>query len=387
MKIKLNKLFFSAIILSIISTQGVLTFIIFKSMGNWELKKLIHPLSFVIVCFLFMFKKIKKVTVTIVDLLFIIYFLLLFVLLLFNSNSFQSLYISFREVYFLFILIFIYEKVELDESKWFKLVNFLFYLLVLNILFIGLTYILGPEKYMKLITGRYNWGIDPEYKFQITNFSKFWRSPALIGNSASVGFFSVLTYFLMDQNKRFKKKKYLTLIPLVFSFVRSAYLIFIIYEILKFFTKKKNLKKLILVFKIGIPLTLLTLFFLAKSNVLSMTSLYERVRLWSTKTIVDYNVFFGGAIGNVGGGARGQGFIETLDSYWLFLLFSSGLLGILLVMAFLYLKAKNNNKFIFILIAFFLCGFVVNLSQSIVFITIFPLLFLRIKKSELTTEL
>ncbi|MCL7752802.1 hypothetical protein [Polaribacter sp. Z022] len=240
---------------------------------------------------------------------------------------------------------------------------------------------------MKLITGRYNWGIDPEYKFQITNFSKFWRSPALIGNSASVGFFSVLTYFLMDQNKRFKKKKYLTLIPLVFSFVRSAYLIFIIYEILKFFTKKKNLKKLILVFKIGIPLTLLTLFFLAKSNVLSMTSLYERVRLWSTKTIVDYNVFFGGAIGNVGGGARGQGFIETLDSYWLFLLFSSGLLGILLVMAFLYLKAKNNNKFIFILIAFFLCGFVVNLSQSIVFITIFPLLFLRIKKSELTTEL
>jgi hypothetical protein len=76
---------------------------------------------------------------------------------------------------------------------------------------------LGPEKYMKMITGRYQWGIDPEFKFKISNFYKFWRSPALIGDAASVGYFSVIGYLLMDQNKKFKNKKYIALFPLIFS--------------------------------------------------------------------------------------------------------------------------------------------------------------------------
>ena len=388
MKVKLNKLFFWAIILTIISTQGVLTFIVFKFLGNWELKKLIHPLSFFLICFIFLFKAIKKIKVTIIDILFIIYSLGLFVVLLFNNTGLQSLYISFREFYFLFILIFIFQKIELEEKDWNKILNFLFYLLILNTAFIGLTYVLGPKGYMELITGRYKWGIDPEYKFKMTNFSQFWRSPALIGNPASVGYFSVLTYLLMDQSEAFKKKKYFALIPLVFSFVRSPYLIFIVYEFFKFFTKKKNLKKLVLLLKVGIPVFIIAIVFLAKKNILSTASLYERFHLWSTQVNVDYSLFFGGAIGKIGGGARGTGgFIETLDSSWLFYLFSSGVIGIVLILLFILQKTKNNNKFLFILIGFFLSGFLVHLTQSIVFLALFPLLFIKIKKEEITYNL
>lgn len=160
------------------------------------------------------------------------------------------------------------------------------------------------------------------------------------------------------------------------------------YEFFKFFTKKKNLKKLVLLLKVGIPVSIIAIVFLAKKNILSTASLYERFHLWSTQVNVDYNLFFGGAIGKIGGGVRGTGgFIETLDSSWLFYLFSSGVIGIVLILLFILQKTKSNNKFLFILIGFFLSGFLVHLTQSIVFLALFPLLFIKIKKEEITYNL
>ncbi|WP_157691231.1 hypothetical protein [Polaribacter sp. Hel1_33_78] len=299
--------------------------------------------------------------------------------MLFNIDSLESAYIVFREVYFVFILIFIFSQIEIRQEQWNNVLNLIFYLLILNSIFILLTNYLGPEKYMMMITGKYQWGIDPEYKFKISNFYKFWRSPALIGDAASVGYFSVIGYLLMDQNEKFKNKKYIALFPLVFSFVRSAYIVFFIYEFLKFFTKKKNLKILVLIFKIGMPLLLIFGFFLSKYDVLSLESLQERFYLWGNETEIEYNSLFGGAIGNVGGGARGQGFIATIDSYWLFLLFSSGLMGIGLTILFVYEKSIKTNKFLFILISFLFAGLFVSLTQSLVFLALFPLLFVRLK--------
>ena len=59
---------------------------------------------------------------------------------------------------------------------------------------------------------------------------------------------------------------------------------------------------------------------------------------------------------------------------------SSGIIGVLLSSLFIYEKSKNNNKFLFILIAFILAGFFVNLTQSIVFLVLFPMLFLKTKE-------
>lgn len=380
MKVMLNKLFYWPILLQILATQGMLTFLVFDYLGNWQLKKFIHPFSFLLIILLFIMKASKRIKITLLDILFFGYFLILFVILLFNAKGIEPLYIVFREVYVLFIMIFIFSQLQIYKKDWDRIMNIIFYLLILNSGFIILTYLIGPEEYMKLITGRFKWGIDPEYKFKITNFYNFWRSPALIGNPASVAYFSVIAYLMMDQEPKFKKKKYITLFPLIFSFVRSAYLIFIVYEFLKFFTKKKNLKKLIIVLKVGVPLLILGFLYLTKYDIFSTASLYDRFYLWTTQINVDYNVIYGGSIGNVGGGVRGGGFIETLDSYWLLVFLSSGIIGVLLSSLFIYEKSKNNNKFLFILIAFILAGFFVNLTQSIVFLVLFPMLFLKTKE-------
>lgn len=379
MKIKLDKLFFGSIFLQIIATQGVLTFIVFKFLGNWELKKIVHPLSFLFIVMIFIFKATKKVKITLLDVFLFGYFCLQFVFLIYNVDSLKSFYIAFREFYFVFILIFIFAQIELKQNQLNKLLSIIFYLVIINCAFIGLTYVLGSESYMKMLTGRYVWGIDPDYKFQISNFYKFWRSPALIGNAASVGYFGLFAYFLMDTQESFKRRKYFSLILVLFSFVRSAFLVILVYEFLKFFTQKKNLKKLILIFKVGIPILIFMFLYLTKHNIFSTESLYIRFYLWSNQINVDYNVFYGGAIGNIGGGARGGGFIETLDSYWLFMFLSSGIIGIVISSLFIYEKSKKNNKFLFLLIAFSLSGLLVNLTQSIVFLVLFPILFLKIK--------
>lgn len=382
MKVRLNKLFTLSIILQIIATQGVLTFLFFGYLGNWELKKFVHPFAVLLILLLFLVKALKKITITWIDSILLFYFSILFVVLLFNINGFEPLYIVMREVYLVFILIFIFNQLELNKKDWYKILNILFYLLILNSIFILLTYSMGPDKYMEWLTGRYKWGIDPEYKFKISNFFQFWRSPALIGNAGSVAYFSLLAYLFMDQEPDFKNKKYVALFPLLFSFIRSAYLIFMIYEFLKFFTKTKNLKKLIIVFKVGIPVLILLFIYLTQFDVFSTASLYDRFYLWSNQVNVDFNILFGGAIGNVGGGVRGGGFIETLDSYWLFMFLSSGLVGIITIILFIYEKRKKQNKFLFILISFLLSGLFINLTQSIVFLVLFPLLFIKIKNDD-----
>ena len=306
MKIKIKKLFYWSIIFQILSTQGVLFFIIFKYLGNWELKRILHPISFILVVTFFILKSIKKIKISILDITFFIYFFVIFLVMIFNVDGLETGYIVFREVYFLFILIFIFSQIKIERKHFIKVLNLMLILLLLNSLFIFLTNYLGPEKFMIMITDRYKWGIDPEYKFKISNFYKFWRSPALIGDAASVGYFSIISYLLMDQDKNFNKTKYIALFPLFFSFVRSAYLVFFLYEFLKFFTQKKNLKILVLIFKIGIPILIVSIIMLSEYNILSTASLYDRFHLWSNNTNVDYSFLFGGEIGRVGGGARGD---------------------------------------------------------------------------------
>ena len=167
---------------------------------------------------------------------------------------------------------------------------------------------------------------------------------------------------------------------MIFSFVRSAYLILIVYEFFKFFSKKKNLRKLILILKVAVPIVIFVTVYLAKYDVFSTASLFERFYLWENQISVNYNIFYGGEIGNVGGGARGGGFVETLDSYWLLMIISSGLIGVIISILYIYEKSKKNNRFLFILTAFFLSGFLVNLTQSIVFLVLFPMLFIKIKE-------
>ncbi|WP_299713017.1 hypothetical protein [uncultured Tenacibaculum sp.] len=380
MKIKIQKLLYWSIILQIIATQGLLTFIVFNYVGVWEIKKILHPLSILCIFTVFLLKAIKGFKISLLDIFLFIYLIIQFLFFCFNINSLESGYIGFRELFLIFVLTFTFHQLEIDKHLWYKILNLVFYLLILNSIFIIITYVLGPEKYMKWLTKRYYWGVDPLYNFQIGTFYSFLRSPALIGNAPSVGFFSFLAYVLMDNEKRFKFKKKIAFFPLFFSFSRSVYVMIFLYEMFKFFTKKEHLKKLVLVLKIIVPIVIFGLIFLSKFKILSTASLKARFYLWQNKINIDYNVLFGGAIGKVGGAARGNGFISILDSYWLFLMMSIGIIGIVLTILFFYEKSRRENRILFTLIAVSIAGIFVNLTQSIVILTLLPILFLKIKE-------
>lgn len=381
MKLKLNHFFYWSIIIQIISTQGLLTFVIFKFLGNWELKKYVHLVSIILIFFCFFFKSIKKFKITIIDLLFFCFFIVQSIILYTNVNNFESIYLCFRETFLIYFLIFVFNQIQLDEQEWNKILMIIFYLIIINSLFIILTSIIGGKEYVQLLTGKRFWATDLEYKFKISNYYGFYRSPALIGDAASVAYFGLISYVLFDNSKQFRTKKIFCLFPLIFSFVRSAYLVFIIYETLKFISKKSNIKNIVVIGKVLLLLSIPLGFILNKYKLLSTYSINDRFRLWTNNIKVDFNFYYGGAIGKIGAAVRGRGFIAILDSYWLYLLMSFGIIGITILTLFVYEKTQNKKKMYYVLIGFILAGFFVNLTQSIVLLALFPLLFLKLKKT------
>tara|TARA_R110000868_G_scaffold221046_1_gene472491 strand:+ start:1606 stop:2769 length:1164 start_codon:yes stop_codon:yes gene_type:complete len=382
MKLKLERIFYFLLIAQIISTQGIITFNIFKLFGNWELKSIVHPVSVFLLFITVAFYRFNKRTIKMqpIDLLLLSYFFICFIILIYNLNSFSKIYIAFREVFLISLLIFAYQQFNISHYYWRKILKLLYILVIVNLAFVLLTHIIGPEEYMKLLTGRYVWATDPDYKFKISSFLYFWRSPGVIGSPGNVGYFGLITYLLFDQDAKYKKKPYLAILLAIVGFVRSVYVVLVVYWMLKFLLTKKNLK----IIKLGLPYIfsfLILLFcFLYFKGALDLTSLFMRIDHWVNDITVDFNILFGGGIGEVGGAVRGEGFIATLDSYWLLMLISVGLVGVILQSAFMYEKVLNNQKTVYALVGFLFAGLFITLTQGISFLVLFPLLFF--KKSE-----
>ena len=100
MKLKLDRIFYFLLITQIISTQGILTFNIFKFLGNWELKSYMHLGSVMLTLLLIVFYRINKGTIklSLEDILLITYSIVCFIVLLFNTSDLESNVIAFREV-------------------------------------------------------------------------------------------------------------------------------------------------------------------------------------------------------------------------------------------------------------------------------------------------
>lgn len=379
MKLSITKILYFLLIVQIISTQGIITFNIFKFFGNWELKSIVHPISVLLLFIIVAIYRFKKRTIKLqpIDLFLFLYFSICFIVLIYNSNSLLSTYIAFREVFLISVLIFIYQQFAIDHYYWLKILKFLYILVVINLVFILLTHVLGPEEYMKFLTGRYVWPADPEYKFKISSFLYFWRSPGVIGSPGNVGYFGLVAYLLFDQEETYKKKSFFAILLAIVGFVRSVYVVLIVYWLLKFLLTKKNLR----IIKLGLPYILsvavILCYFLYVKGALDLTSLFIRMDHWINDITVDYNMFFGGGIGEAGGAVRGEGFIATLDNYWLLMIISVGLIGIVLQSFFMYKKVLNNRKTVYALIGFFFAGVFITLTQGISFLVLFPMLFIK----------
>ncbi|WP_460220440.1 hypothetical protein [Psychroserpens sp. MEBiC05023] len=378
MKLKLNRILFIGVFAQLMSTQGVLLFNVFKALGNWEIKSIVHPLSFFMIIGTFIIFTIKRIKITKIDIIAFIYFFLMFLILLYNADGPSSVYLGFREVLMIFVLTFIYNQMSLTNKQWAILLKLLFYLVILNLFFVFLTYYLGPEDYMKLITGKYKWGVDDEYKFQISVFlSRFWRSPGLVGSSGALSYFALFTYILMDDVKKYRYKKFLAFLLLFVTFTRSALLGFVIYFALRFLLNKENIKRMAFISKYLLILIIVALIILNYYGILDIQSILIRIDIWFNSIDVDYNFIYGGAIGDSGSAVRGEGAVAILDSYWLLMLYSTGIVGICMWGLFFYEKGMRSQKLIIITVAIFISGLFITLTQAIPFLVMFPLLYLR----------
>ncbi|MDO6759753.1 hypothetical protein Q4566_06030 [Tamlana sp. 2_MG-2023] len=379
MKLNFNKIFFILLVAQIISVQGIIVFNIFKFFGNWELKSYLHLTTVIFTLATVAFYRLNKGTIklSLTDIMFLVYSIFCFFVLLYNIQEFESIVIAFREVLLLGLLVFAYQQISLSEKYWNKILRLLHILVILNLVFIGLTYVLGPRAYMELVTGRYRWPHDPDYKFKISSFLMFWRSPGLIGSPGNVGYFGLLTYLLFDQNEKYKKKAVWPILLAIVGFVRSVYLVLAVYWVLKFFLTKKNLKIIKEALPYLVPIFLIVGYFLYSKGILDLTSLAMRIDHWVHDINVDFNVLLGMGIGEAGGAVRGAGFVATLDNYWLLMLISTGLLGVILLLLFFYEKAIENMKLKYALVGFLCAGIFITLTQGMAFLVLFPMLFIR----------
>ena len=371
------------IILLVISTQGILTFNFFKLFGGeiWQLKTFVQPFAVFFILLYFFIAKVGtgRLKLTQLDFLLFLYFFFCSIFLVINYTSPESSYIAIREVFLLFILIYILNQVNITEKQWSVILKIIFFLVILNIFFTILVFFTGWSNYTKLLVGESFWGIHKEYKFKFSDFVgvsfiKLYRVPALIGESAALGHFGLISFFLLKDHKKYKFLSFFSLIIVALCFTRSVYVVLIVYYLLLGISSSKKFQKFVLY---GFFLIPIIIFAMIKYGLFDIKSLLMRFDYWNDLMVIDFNFIYGGAIGSVGLASAMDGFINVIDNYFLFLIFSIGVIGVILILAFLYEKTRFKKDLAFITIAFMVSGLFITLTQSLVFLSLYPLLFMN----------
>lgn len=372
--VPLSSIVLIGIIVQIFSTQGILMYNLFEFLGNWELKKYLHPIGVIIVLIpsVYSFLLKKRIVFSVETILLFAYLAVHYIILIFFKNiSADSFLYSVREVVLIFALIASY-RLFYFPLKYLNIISkTLIILSGLNIVFVLLTMYIGPEAYMQLLTDRYFWPTDPVLKFKISTFvGGFYRSPGLIGESASVGFFGVFSFFLI-LHSQYKRYFWVPLILVLLSFTRSAYLVLIVYGLLLILKKKKYLK---IALKIS-PLIIGALIYAVYIDLFDVRSLWIRFDNWINRINLNSNILFGGNLDRIGATApEGSGFTSVFDNYWLFLYHGIGLIGIFLILIFLAKKKFFTKSTFYITVSILISGLFITYTQSIPFLVFFPLL-------------
>lgn len=379
MKIKLSLFLLFGISVLILSTQGIMMFNVFKWMGNWQLKTFVQPLGFALIFFYFIFlRKNRKTKITTTDILLFGYFALTLVMLVYNASGIKPVYIAIREVYLLYLAIFVFKQMKLPDKYYDIALKLIYYLTLLNIVFALLVYVVGVERYMKILIGEFFWGTHDEYKFKISNFvgSKLYRVPALLGESVAVGHFGALSFFLLKNHPQYRRKAYWGLVLVAFCFTRSVYLIVALYFVFLAISSSKKIQRYLLY---ALPVVPVVVGLMIWKNLFDIKSFIMRLQFWQEKMTIDSNGLFGGNIGKIGGAliAKNKGFLSVIDNYWIFIYYSIGWIGIVLILLYFYEQTSGKKDLKMIVGAILISGMFITLTQSMVILVLMPLLFIQ----------
>ncbi|MFW6008252.1 MAG: hypothetical protein ACOCP8_03205 [archaeon] len=402
-KLDIINVFFSiGLIFVLFSTQGILNYFILSKLGLGFLKSYYLEIGFFFILLSFILKIIIKtddIKFTKVEFLLLLYIFFINIIMVYKINNISAILYSFKEVSLIFIIILIYKFFDdsIKEKKHFIVVTLLIFS-ILNLASVFLSYIIGYREYLEFLTGEVFYANSEVLNFKVSHFYSYLRSPALVGNSASFGFFSFFSFIIILNSS---KKKY-CIIPLlngILSLTRSVYLsffIFLLFAFVQIIRKKKHeltyKKILIIILAIILFIIFLSSYFLniqdSYSNIINYLqnitmseSLYARFNVWNNiihqnvnKTFID--ILIGGGYGYLGTANNFHGsrsYLSIFDNAWLFLYFNIGIIGIALVIIYFISREKNNINIIFMIISISASMYFINLFQGEVVIAMMPI--------------
>lgn len=395
-----DKIFLIGVFTCILSTQGILMNFIFSKIGLGFIKSALFEVGVCILIIATIYKNIierKTIKLNIIELFIITYIFLEIIILLLKGTELNSFVYTIRETWLVILIIIIckqFENTLLKYSK--KIINIILILNILNLIATITSLIIGPEKYMTLLTGRYIYPIDPELKFKISHISGILRSPALIGESASFSYFAAISFVIFDLVKC-RKGKIIALLNIFFAFTRSGYLFIGAYTMLNF-VRKLNFKKKYTIRSITISVITIVVLsisgfvFLNKSQefteiISSRSSTSERFEVWEdirnsgiNENILDSLV--GGGLGEIGSSYKGNGILKVFDNTWIYLYYQIGFMGLTLWVVFLFVESSKNDSKLIIILSTFLSMLFINIFQSECVIALLPIAITICKKDE-----
>lgn len=365
------------IFIQLFATQSILMFNLFDLANFWQIKKFLHPIGVGLSILYVVILKTHKKTYSAIDILLALYLLIYLILSIPNHKDLASFYYTFRDNFMVFALIMIYSNTNLKPKVWMVFLKFSLAFVLLNICAVLVNFIIGYEDYMELVTGRFVWGNDPEYNFKISFFYNFIRSPGLIGESANLGYFGLFSFWFFLKSKEFNKYAIFPFILALLSFTRSVYLSLFLVMLIRVLNTKQVLKFLLKYMWVIFSLIFFFVLVLYNYNIFEAESLFIRIENWGESAKFSTSYLFGGELGKIGTAVIEGGGPNVLDSYWITTLLSFGILGVILIVSFINNKQSKDIELSVFLIAIALSGFFVTLTQSITFLVMFPLIFLK----------
>lgn len=386
-----DKIFLIGVFTCILSTQGILMNFIFAKMGVGFIKSFLFEIGVLILVISIIYKNIierKCTKLAISDLFIITYVILEVMVLLIKGIGFSGIIYTIKETWLAIILIIIYKQFSetlIRNSR--LIIKILLVLNILNLVATVISLIIGPEKYMTALTGRYIYPVDKELKFKVSHISGILRSPALIGESASFSYFAAISFVIFDLYKC-KKGKIVSLVNVFFAFTRSGYLFISMYIIVTFI-RRFNIKKQKSINSITFSIIFIILCALIGGGIISeskefttiissSSSTNERLQVWESirEQNINENIMeslIGGGLGEIGNAYNGYGALKVFDNTWIYLYYSIGFIGLGLLVIFLLRETHNNYNKLAIILGLFLSMVFINIFQSECIIALLPI--------------
>ena len=385
-----DKIFLLGVFVCILSTQGMLLNFIFAKVGIGFIKSFLFEIGVFILVISVIYKQVleeNSIRFTIVEWLILSYVVLEILILLIKSRSLFEIIYAIRETWLVILLIIVYKKFSKTlvlKSNF--IIKLLLILNILNLIAAIVSFIVGPEKYMLALTGRFVYGIDPILKFKISHIKGLIRTPALIGESASFSYFGALSYIIFNLNKN-RLGKIVSLVNVIISFTRSGYVLLIVYTLLMFIKnlrlrKPTTVRKMTFAVIFSLVMILCIILFISNSKdfiskILSYSSIIERFEVWNqisdtkiNESIIDYLI--GGGLGETGN-AGGSGMLKVFDNTWMFLYYNIGLIGLFLFLSFWFMTIYKDYYKAAIIIGISISMCFVNMFQSKGVIALLPI--------------